>query len=101
MIVIILFTYFWKDSFIKGILTDQDFEFYAPEIALEEIKRNSVEIKEKTDISEEKFRNLLRDLAIVVEFVPLKDYIDFIRGHDNIPDKGVIDLKAIPIRIRN
>jgi len=63
----ILLTFFWKDSFTKGILIDKDFEFFSPEIALEEIKRNSWEIKRKTGISEEEFRNSLRELAIFVE----------------------------------
>mgnify|MGYP001595203714 CR=1 FL=1 len=33
----ILFTFLWKDSFTKGILLDQELEFFAPEYALEEI----------------------------------------------------------------
>ena len=67
----ILFTFFWKNSFTKGLLVDQDLEFFAPEFALEEINKYSDEIIEKTGISLEKFKELRRDLAIFVEFIPL------------------------------
>jgi len=74
----ILFTFFWKNSFTKGLLVDQDLEFFAPEFALEEINKYSDEIIEKTGISLEKFKELRRDLAIFVEFIPLDEYKQFL-----------------------
>ncbi len=70
----ILFTFFWENSFNKGILLDQDFEFFAPEYALEEINRNKKEIIRKTEISFDKFKELRTDLAICVGFIPLEEY---------------------------
>ena len=74
----VLFTFFWKDSFTKGLLVDQDLEFSAPEFALEEINKHTDEILKKTGISLDKFKELRRDLAIFVEFIPLKEYKEFL-----------------------
>lgn len=74
----VLFTFFWKNSFTKGLLVDQDLEFFAPEFALEEINKYSNEILEKTSISLEKFKELRTDLAIFVEFIPLEEYKQFL-----------------------
>ncbi|MBI2107958.1 hypothetical protein HYU10_01370 [Candidatus Woesearchaeota archaeon] len=70
----ILFTFFWEGSFTKGLLADQDFDFFAPEYALEEINRHSSEIMEKTNISSEKFKEFRTDIAIFVEFIPVEEY---------------------------
>ena len=74
----VLFTFFWKNSFTKGLLVDQDLEFFAPEFALEEINKYSDEILRKTGISLEKFKELRTDLAIFVEFIPLEEYKQFL-----------------------
>ena len=52
----ILFTFFWKNSFTKGLLVDQDLEYFAPEYSLEEINKYTDEILKKTGISLEKFK---------------------------------------------
>ena len=75
----ILFTFFWKNSFTKGLLVDQDLEYSAPEFALEEINENSTEILKKTGISKKEFIDLRRDLAIFVEFIPLDEYKEFLQ----------------------
>lgn len=74
----VLFTFFWKDSFTKGILVDQDLEFSAPEFALEEINKHTGEILKKTGISLEKFKDLRKDIAIFVEFIPLEEYKEYL-----------------------
>ena len=74
----VLFTFFWKNSFTKGLLVDQDLEFFSPEFALEEINKYSDEIIGKTGISLEKFKELRSDLAIFVEFIPLEEYKQFL-----------------------
>lgn len=95
----ILFTFFWEDSFNKGILVDQDFDFFAPEIALEEINRNSEHILNKTGISKEKFKELLRDIAIFVEFVWVDEYKDFLKKADCISHKNDIDFVALGLKL--
>lgn len=76
----ILFTFFWENSFTKGILIDQDFQFFSPEYALKEINSNIDEIIGKTGISNEKFKELRTDLAICIEFIFLEEYKDFMRS---------------------
>lgn len=95
----VLFTFFWKDSFSKGILVDQDFDFFAPELALEEIKRNSEHILKKTGILKEKFKELLNDIAIFVEFVPVEEYKEFLHKADCISDKNDIDFIALGLKL--
>ena len=73
----VLFTFFWKYSFTKGILVDQDFEFFAPEYALEELNKYTDEILKKTGISLDNFKELRTELAIFIEFIPLDEYKHF------------------------
>ena len=96
----VLFTFFWKNSFTKGILVDQDFEFLAPELALDELKRNSEEISQKTGISKKKFRDLLRELAIFVEFIPIDKYKGFLSKADCISHKNDIDFVALALEFK-
>ena len=95
----VLFTYFWEDSFSKGILVDQDLEFFAPEHALFELKKHQKEIQEKTKISDEDFKKLLRDLATFVEFIPLKEYSQFLSKASSIPDKDDVDFIALALKM--
>src|SRR3989344_316680 len=94
----ILFTIFWKDSFTKGILIDQDFDFISPEYALSELKKHSDEICSKTRISQKEFKELLRELAIFVDFRELKEYSKFLHKSDLIPDKDDIDFIALALK---
>ena len=98
----ILFTFFWENSFTKGILIDQDFQFFSPEYALKEINSHINEIISKTGISNEKFQELRKDLAICVEFVPPEEYKDFLGEASlslpNYPDD--IDFLALAIKLK-
>nr|QBM01182.1 hypothetical protein [uncultured archaeon] len=98
----ILFTFFWENSFTKGILIDQDFEFFSPEYALKEINNHINEIINKTGITNEKFQELRKDLAICVEFVPSEEYKDFLKEASlllpNYPDD--IDFLALATKLK-
>lgn len=98
----ILFTFFWEDSFTKGILMDQDFEFFSPEHALKEINDHTDEIINKTEITNEKFQELRKDLAICIGFVPTEEYKDFLKESSlllpNYPDD--IDFLALAIKLK-
>ena len=98
----VLFTFFWKDSFTKGLLVDQDIKYFSPEFALEEINEHTNEILEKTGISINKFKELRRDLGIFVEFIPLEEYksslkeaLELIPNH---PDD--IDFIALALKLQ-
>jgi|SRR3989344_8530180 len=95
----ILMTFFWENSFTKGVLVDKDFEFFAPEYALEEINRNKSEILRKTRISTDKFKELKKDLAICVEFIPLEEYSEFLEKAKNILNKEDIDFIALALKL--
>ncbi|MBI2043295.1 hypothetical protein HYT25_02820 [Candidatus Pacearchaeota archaeon] len=96
----VLFTFFWDNSFTRGILLDQDFEFFAPEYALEEINDKTNEIIRKTGISHDKFKELRTDLAICVEFIPTGEYSDFLQKVSDIPDKNDADFVALALKLK-
>ena len=75
----VLFTFLWESSFFKKISVSQKLELISPEYALEEINRYSAQILEKTGISKEEFSKLKKELAIVVEFIPLEEYSSFLK----------------------
>ena len=95
----VLFTFFWEGSFTKGILVDQDLDFFAPVLALDELDEHSDEIMKKTGISPEKFKALREDLFIFVEFIPLEEYSEYLKQADTIPDKDDIDFVALALKL--
>lgn len=95
----VLFTFFWKESFTKGILIDQDLEFFSPEFALREVNEHRDEILKKTGISPEEFKRLRTDLAICVEFIPLEEYSEFLQRASSIPDPNDVDFIALALKL--
>jgi len=73
----VLFTFFWKNSVFNKLILNYDLELYAPEFALEEIKKYSLEIRKKAKISVSEFNSLRRGLLNIVNFVPLEVYKAF------------------------
>ncbi|MBI1972533.1 hypothetical protein HYS50_00850 [Candidatus Woesearchaeota archaeon] len=71
----ILFTFFWKESFLNLILKEQHITCYAPEYALEEIKKYAPDIQKRAYLSKEEWKTLLQSLAGQVLFIPLENYI--------------------------
>ena len=96
----ILFSFFWENSFTKGILLDQEFNFFSPEHALIEINSHINEIKSKTGITEEKFKELRKDLAICVNFIPLEEYKEFLNESLNLLPKHTDDIDFIALALK-
>jgi len=95
----ILFSYFWKNSLTKKILVDQKMLLFAPEFALEEIKKYEKEIMVKTKLSKEEFDTIRTDLAICVEFLPLEHYKSHFKEALAIsPDENDLDFFALAIK---
>lgn len=94
----VLFTFFWTNSFTKGILVDQSFEFISPEYAIEELKEHKAEICSKTRISEKEFNELLKELAIFVDFRPIEEYKEYLNKVGSIVDKDDIDFIALALK---
>jgi predicted nucleic acid-binding protein len=95
----VLFTFFWEDSLTKKLLVKQELELFSPEFALEEINGHSDEILQKTGISPAQFKELRRELAILVEFIPMEEYSEFLEEASVIPDKDDIDFLALALKL--
>lgn len=95
----ILFTFFWEKAVIHTIL-EQNILFYAPEFALEEIKKYKQEIKQKTKLSEADFKEKQKLLTVRISFIPPKMYTSFLSQALHIsPDKEDIDFIALTIAL--
>jgi|SRR3989344_1176384 len=75
----VLLTFFWSKSIFKKLSIKQGLKLYSPEYALEEINKYIEEILKKTKLSKDEFIRLRRELAIIVEFVPLEEYHQFLK----------------------
>jgi predicted nucleic acid-binding protein len=96
----ILFSFFWKNSLVRDLISDQNFLLSSPEFALVEIKKHKKEIIRKTKISEKEFKENLMDLAISVDFVPEKDYKNFLKKALLFsPDSNDVDFFALSLKL--
>ncbi len=95
----VLLTFFWKDSISRRILPKRAFDFFSPQLALEEMNSHRLEILEKADISGEDFQKIREDLAMLVEFIPFREYSAFLRKVSRIPDKDDIDFIALALKL--
>lgn len=95
----VLLTFFWKDSISRRILPKRAFDFFSPQLALEEMNSHKLEILEKTGISGENFKKVREDLAMLVEFIPFEEYSAFLRKVSRIPDKDDIDFIALALKL--
>ncbi|MBU1029661.1 MAG: PIN domain-containing protein [Nanoarchaeota archaeon] len=97
----VLFSFFWKNSISKKLLMNTSIELFSPEFALEEINKYEEEIIIKTKITKEEFKNLKKELAIIINFVPLEEYKDFFKQAVNIcPDTDDADFFALALKFR-
>lgn len=97
----ILFSYFWKPSVIREWLMNQNLELFAPEYALEEINRHEAEICKRAGITRKEFRQIKKDLAISVTFVPLERYYEHLAMALRIsPDTDDIDFFALSMALQ-
>lgn len=95
----VLLTFFWKRSVSRILLPKREFDFFSPQLALEEINSHKSEILMKTGISEEEFKKIREDLAIFVEFIPLDEYSEFLQKASNIPNRDDVDFIALGLKL--
>ena len=96
----VLFTFFWKKSFTRKLFLNQDLELVSPEYSLEEIEKYSNEIIEKTGLSKKEFSSIRRELALMVEFIPLEEYSKYLKEALKICyDKNDIDFFALSLKL--
>ena len=70
----ILFTFFWKHSLLRTILTEKHLQLISPEYALNEILCYKEEIKKKAKLSRDEFNKIFAELQQQVIFVPVLEY---------------------------
>ncbi len=80
----ILFTFFWKDSVLRNILLKSNVKLFSPEYALEEINKYSSYIVKKANLSKEEFKKIKEQIALYIEFIPLKEYQSFFKDFESI-----------------
>ena len=96
----ILYSYFWRNTITKRLIIQEDFELYAPEFALEEIKKYKADIIKKTKITEDEFKVSKFDLAISIKFIPIEDYKKYLKQALEIsPDPNDIDFLALAMKL--
>ena len=97
----ILYSYFWKGSLTRSLIMGEDFELFAPELALKEIKNYKSNIIKKIKLNEREFETLLFDIAISVKFIPIEKYKNFLKKALKIsPDPDDLDFFALALKLK-
>lgn len=95
----ILFSFFWKSSITRKLLLTSNFELISPRTALEELKKYSKEIINKTKISKKEFNSELTNLRKIINFINKLEYSSFLREAGKIsPDKDDADFLALCLK---
>ena len=85
----ILFSFFWRDSFTKKLLTSKKFDLISPEMSLKEIKKYSKYIMKKTKIDKNTFTRNYNEMKKFIRFINEKEYFNFLKEATKIsPDKA-------------
>lgn len=96
----ILFSFFWRDSFTKRLLTGKYFKLCSPEFSLEEIGKYKDEIMRKAKIDLDEFSRLRRELILYVDFFSLDAYGKFLKEAVKVsPDKDDVDYFALALKL--
>ena len=74
----ILITFFWKESFFRSIIDDQQLDLYTPPYALTELEKFAAEIQKKTGLSEGAFKESKKMLCQKIQFIPLEEYTSYL-----------------------
>lgn len=97
----ILFTFFWKKSFTRRLFVNQDLELVSPEYSLEEIGKYSDEIIKRAGLSKKEFDDIRRELAPMVEFIPLGEYREYLKRALKVCyDKDDLDFFALSLKLK-
>src|SRR3989344_1542995 len=95
----ILFSFFWKESVTRKLLTASNFELVSLKTALEELKKYSKEIIKKTNTTKKDFNLELLKLQKIVSFIDRDNYSEFAEEAKKIsPDKADSDFFALCLK---
>ena len=68
-----LYTFFWKGSLIKKLLSAEH-KLYSPEFAITELDKHKSEILKKSELSSKEFEELKLRLKKFIKIVPFSEY---------------------------
>ena len=95
----VLFTFFWRHSTTRKIFTELQIRLFAPQYALEEIRRYAEEIQNKTKITKNEFEVFYQEILKRVRFFPIEFYQDSVFETKNIADQKDIDFVALSFKL--
>ncbi|MFH1316735.1 MAG: PIN domain-containing protein [Candidatus Woesearchaeota archaeon] len=72
----ILFTYFWKDSYLRKILKEKLVVFFIPNYSLYELEKYLPTLRIKAKLSEKEIRTIVEFLKEITFFIPRGSYND-------------------------
>lgn len=95
----VLFSFFNAKSKAREIVLLEDVKLFSPEFLLKELEKHKEEVKEKFGLNEKQFSLTLELLKITVEFVPLKEFKEFVEDAREIsPDKDDVQYFALALK---
>ena len=95
----VLFPFFWEKSVTRKLFLSQNLELVSPEFVLEEIIKYSEEITKKAKINKNEFDLIKRELAVVIEFIPMKEYSGCLKKALHVsPDEEDVDFFALALK---
>lgn len=96
----VLFSFFNAKSKAREIVLLEDVKLFSPEFLLKELQKHRGEVKEKFGLNEKQFSLTLELLKIVVGFVPLEEFNEFVEDAKKIsPDKDDVQYFALALKL--
>ena len=96
----ILFAALIRKNITSELLLHDDFHFYAPEYLIEEFKKHRTSIKEKTDIEDHVFEDLLSVYQQRIQLIPQDEIKPFIQMAKHIsPDIDDVAYFALALKL--
>lgn len=85
----------------SGLLFSDNFNLYAPEFLLEEIKKHGEEIKSKSGLLQGNIELALTLISLNIKFIPFSEFEQFISESSEIcPDPNDIEYFALALKIK-
>src|SRR3990167_9076360 len=97
----ILFSFFKKNTFTRGLLCNPHLELFSPAYALEELNKYSDELILKSKISIGIFELHKKVLSWLVKFTPSSEYKDFRNKAELVsPDQDDVQYFALALKLK-
>ena len=94
----IVFSLFKSDSFTRKLISEHNFELFAPKELIEELSKYCNLICSKSNISKEKFSSDINKLSELIEFITPSNYF-ILKADKIIPHKSDVPFLALAIEM--